>query len=206
MPEKVSPSKDLPFIIKPRKNREGWDDDPDDLEKAVSDGRFISDISLDVIKCLNGIFRNEVSDAGSVGFRFLFKELPDKPVMERYEVAVTEGMEIEVKHGQSIGVTLREKIPHVDRTRAITKDIKKFGKGLEIMHGIRNHLVRAGFGQGRISGFTSIFEGEALDDEQWQYELYLDKLVDIATPKIAAAEMTKVLKALGVEKKRGKKK
>jgi|GEM_PF-5407790 len=213
--EQAPSSAEVPFIIKPRKKQAEWSDDPDLLERAVEDGRVETVISLDVIKGLNGLFRNEVSDAKKLGFRLklsggeklaaIMKEKnkrQESPYMERYEVGVTEGMEIEVLKNRAIGVTLREKIPHVDRVRPIKAEIGKFAQGIEIMHAIRNRIVRLGFGEDGMF----FYEGEYLDPNEWEMGLNLDKYVELNTPEIAVDEMTKVIKALGVKKKNGKKK
>lgn len=213
--EQAPSSAEVPFIIKPRKKQAEWSDDPDLLERAVEDGRVETDISLDVIKALNGLFRNEVSGAKNLGFKLrlsggdklaaIVKEKnsrKENPYLEHYEVGVREGMEIEVIKGRAIGITLREKIPHIDRLRPIKADIRKFAEGIEIIHAIRNRIVQLGFGEDGCF----FYEGEYVDPDEWEMGLNLDKYVELSTPEIATAEMTKVIEALGVKKKRGKKK
>jgi len=194
---------------------------PNTLEKLIENGTITSKMSLEVVASLNKLFKEDIK-AKNIDMAFfldkadsmdanpgaLFGETPDNRFMAsflgeyegageltHYNVHVTEGIDI-ATDGEVINIRSWDEVPDLE-SRNIEEEIPKFNESMQILLDIRNRLRALGYS---IERYAYEIDGHA------EYGAEYAKGVDFSTPEKAVDEMTKVLKAVGIKMKRGKKK
>ena len=180
----------------------GIDHEPGRLEIALEEGTIISDISLEVIKALNNVFLIEVRNPEFTEFEFILQNDDFNDFMDGeprkltdYKVFVRAGMEVQT-NGKTIDVGIYEGLASLDALDHADNDIKTFPEAVKIMLAVRDRLRKYGY---------DCKDDSSVDERIIMYGGKFTKQVELSTPEIATDEMRKVLMALDMKKKPGRK-
>jgi hypothetical protein len=208
MVKKVKQSEDLPYLLRPKIDDRD-NNDPAVLEKAMEEGRIVGNISLEVVRAINRVFRDEVQCTGEPDYEFLIRnasrkimnlneflsgEKDQKAKLTGYRVEFSQGMSLQAER-KSIEVFTWEELPVLADIHRDGRELKPFNRGIHMMLAIRDRLEECGYN----------CSDQTINDQNGVlFSGWFTKAVNLATPKIAVFEMTGVIEALGIKKEESK--